>query len=68
MRACLNICESCSVLFVFFSDISEKVVGCINLGVNDASSILFVIVPPAPGKAGNIFLFSYNTFPFFIII
>lgn len=27
------------------------------LGVSDASSILFVIEPPAPGKAGNIFPF-----------
>lgn len=27
------------------------------LGVSDASSILFVIVPPVPGKAGNIFPF-----------
>ena len=57
MRACLNICMSCCVLFVFFPVISEKVVGCMILGVSDASSILFVIEPPAPGKAGNIFHF-----------
>lgn len=57
MRACLNIFENCCVLFVFFPVISEKVVGCINLGVSDASSISFVILPQAPGKAGNILPF-----------